>query len=135
MGLQFGYIIEVGVYLVSLISRTWRTVAARSQITIRFLKLTRATTLLAPLLLSFFFCSGCHRDRNAQKQRYFQSGMDYFQKGRYPEAIIQFRNAVQMDNRFASEHYQLAQCYLRQAEWLQGVCNAPNTPVLSALQI
>jgi len=119
VGLQFGYIIEVGVYLVSLISRTWRTVAARSQITIRFLKLTRATTLLAPLLLSFFFCSGCHRDRNAQKQRYFQSGMDYFQKGRYPEAIIQFRNAVQMDNRFASAHYQLAQCYLRQAEWLQ----------------
>jgi len=45
--------------------------------------------------------------------------MDYFQKGRYPEAIIQFRNAVQVDNRFASAHYQLAQCYLRQAEWLQ----------------
>ena len=45
--------------------------------------------------------------------------MDYFQKGRYPEAIIQLQNAVQMDNRFASAHYQLAQCYLRQAEWLQ----------------
>jgi len=45
--------------------------------------------------------------------------MDYFQKGRYPEAIIQFQSAVQMDKRFASAHYQLAQCYLRQAEWLQ----------------
>src|SRR3989442_13707897 len=45
--------------------------------------------------------------------------MDYFQKGRYPEAIIQFQSAVQIDNRFASAHYQLAQCYLRQAEWLQ----------------
>ena len=45
--------------------------------------------------------------------------MDYFQKERYPEAIIQFQNAVQMDKRFASAHYQLAQCYLRQAEWLQ----------------
>ncbi len=45
--------------------------------------------------------------------------MDYFQKERYPEATIQFQNAVQMDKRFASAHYQLAQCYLRQAEWLQ----------------
>jgi len=45
--------------------------------------------------------------------------MDYFQKGRYPEAIVQFQNAVQMDKRFASAHYQLAQCYLRQAEWSQ----------------
>jgi tetratricopeptide (TPR) repeat protein len=45
--------------------------------------------------------------------------MDYFRKGRYPEAIIQFQNAVQIDNRFADAHYQLAQCYLRQAEWLQ----------------
>jgi len=94
-------------------------VAARSQITIRFLKLTQATTLRAVLLISFFFCSGCQWNRDAQKQRYFQSGMDYFQKERYPEAIIQFQNAVQMDKRFASAHYQLAQCYLRQAEWLQ----------------
>src|SRR2546421_10810344 len=44
-GQQFGYTIKVGAYLLSLLSRTSRTVAARSQITIRFLKLTQPTTL------------------------------------------------------------------------------------------
>jgi len=93
-------------------------VAARSQITIRFLKLTQATTLLAPLLIAFFFCGGC-RGIGTHKNRGFSERHGLLPEGTLSGAIIQFQSAVQMDKRFASAHYQLAQCYLRQAEWLQ----------------
>src|SRR5260370_8476703 len=83
----------------------------------RLLKLACPTFLLAFSLISFLPSVSCHMDRGAQKQIYFQSGMEYLQRSRYPEAIIQFQNAIQIDNRFASAHYQLAQCYLRRGEW------------------
>jgi len=68
--------------------------AARSQITIRFLKLTasnHAPGACSSLFSSAVVANGIGTHKN---QRYFQSGMDYFQKERYPEAIIQFKNAV-----------------------------------------
>ncbi len=67
--------------------------------------------MIAGALLS---SGGCSRDRNARKQKYFESGQQYFQAGKYQEATIQFLNAVQVDTSFAAAHYQLARCYLRQ---------------------
>jgi len=52
------------------------------------------------LCSSLFLVQWLPLGSDAQKQRYFQSGMDYFQKGRYRKAIVQFQNAVQMDKRF-----------------------------------
>jgi tetratricopeptide (TPR) repeat protein len=69
------------------------------------------------LMVLLFSGAGCFRDPNLQKQRYFDSGTQYFQKGKYPEAIIEFQNAIQIDKNFAEAHYQLAQCYLRQSLW------------------
>ena len=60
---------------------------------------------------------GCSRDPNVQKQKYFQSGAQYLQAGKYREAAIEFQNAIQIDPRFAQAHYQLAQCYLRESLW------------------
>ena len=75
-----------------------------------------------PINASFLFIfvslslvtAGCFRDPNARKQKYLESGTHYFQQGKYPEAAIQFGNALQIDKNFAPAHYQLARCFLRQ---------------------
>src|ERR1700680_4226065 len=70
-----------------------------------------ASALAGALLL------GCSRDPNARKQKYFESGTQYFQAQKYREAAIEFQNAIQLDPRFLRAHYQLAQSYLRQSLW------------------
>jgi cellulose synthase operon protein C len=57
--------------------------------------------------------TGCSRDPNVRKQKYFESGEKYFAEGKYREAAIQYQNAVQIDDRFAQAHYQLSQAYLK----------------------
>ncbi len=57
--------------------------------------------------------TGCSRDPNTRKQKYFESGQRFFEKGKYREAAIQYSNAVQVDPRFAEAHYNLALTYLR----------------------
>ena len=68
--------------------------------------------LLACLLLAAVF-TGCSRDPNVRKQKYFDSGEKYFAEGKYHEAAIQFSNAIQIDSRFAQAHYELGQTYLK----------------------
>ena len=68
---------------------------------------------LGPLVLA-----GCNRNDAARKQEFFESGSAYYQKGKYSEAAIQFRNAVQIDARFGEARAALAATYdrLRDAE-------------------
>lgn len=75
------------------------------------LRATLVFGLLAVLLL------GCSRDPNVRKQKYLRSGEQYFQKGSYREAAIEFTNAVQIDPAYADAHYQLAQVYLKLQQW------------------
>lgn len=75
-----------------------------------FLKLI----LVLALIASF---SGCSRDPNVRKLKYFESGQRYFEKGKYREAAIQFGNAVQIDPRYTDAHYQLAQTLLKLQQW------------------
>src|ERR1700685_2017875 len=72
--------------------------------------------VLALILIATLF-AGCTRDPNVRKQKYFESGQRYFDKGKYREAAIQFNNAVQVDSHFAQAHYQLAQSYLKLQQW------------------
>ena len=71
----------------------------------------RVTLLLACSLLAVF--TGCSRDPNVRKQKYFDSGEKYFAQGKYKEAAIQYANAIQVDSRFARAHYQLGETYLK----------------------
>lgn len=57
--------------------------------------------------------TGCSRDPNVRKQKYFDSGEKYFAEGKYREAAIQYANAIQIDTRFAQAHFQLGQAYLK----------------------
>src|SRR2546422_2743620 len=61
--------------------------------------------------------TGCSRDPNVRKQKYFESGQRYFEKGRYKEAVIQFRNATGVDGMYIDAHYQLAQSYMKVQDW------------------
>ena len=68
--------------------------------------------LVSCVLLTTLF-TGCTRDPNVRKQKYFDSGEKYFAQGKYREAAIQYSNALQIDSRFAQAHFQLSQSYLR----------------------
>ena len=61
--------------------------------------------------------AGCSRDPNVRKQKFFASGCQYFAQGKYAEASIQFSNAIDVDPRFGDAHYQLAQTYIKLADW------------------
>lgn len=67
--------------------------------------------LLSSLLLAML--TGCSRDPNVRKQKYFDSGEKFFTEGKYREAAIQYANATQIDGRFAQAHYKLSQSYLK----------------------
>ena len=67
--------------------------------------------LVGVFITSLF--TGCSRDPNVRKQKYLESGDRYFAKAKYPEAAIQYSNAIQVDSRFAAAHYQLGETYLK----------------------
>lgn len=67
-----------------------------------------ATVLCAWILVSLA-CQG-----KAQKvERLLASGRAYFEEQKYPEAVIQFKNAVQQDPKSVEGHFELGRCYLR----------------------
>jgi tetratricopeptide (TPR) repeat protein len=52
--------------------------------------------------------ASCSRDPNVVKKRYLESGNKYFEKGRYKEASIQYRNALKRDPKYGAAYYKLA---------------------------
>jgi tetratricopeptide (TPR) repeat protein len=56
--------------------------------------------LLVPLI-------SCNRDPNVAKKRYLDSGNKYFERGKYKEASIMYRNALQKDLRYGPAQYKL----------------------------
>ena len=66
---------------------------------------------LALILINALLTS-CSFDSNTRKQKYFQSGQSYVEKGKYQEAAIEFTNAIQIDSGYAEAHMQLAESYL-----------------------
>jgi tetratricopeptide (TPR) repeat protein len=77
----------------------------------------RLAVCLALLSAVILFSSACSRDPNVRKQKYFDSGQQYFAQGKYREAAIEFFNAIQIDQGFAEAHYRLAECYLKVQQW------------------
>src|SRR5271155_4511695 len=74
--------------------------------------LSSGRTRVILLVIAAAYVSGCSSDPNKRKLGYLKSGVAYVGNRKYQEAIIQFRNAVQLDPRFAAAHYQLARAYL-----------------------
>jgi tetratricopeptide (TPR) repeat protein len=64
------------------------------------------------LLLAVTLLAGCHRDPNARKHKYLDSGNRYSSQGKYREAAIQYLNALKVDKSFPDAHYALGQAYM-----------------------
>src|ERR1017187_10075825 len=73
----------------------------------------RFVAIILAVLVGFTSCS---RDPNVVKKRYLESGNKYFEKGRYKEASIQYRNALKRDPRYGPAYYKLALISLKSGE-------------------
>jgi tetratricopeptide (TPR) repeat protein len=69
-----------------------------------------ALALVAASLIS------CNRDPNYLKQKYLQSGIKYYDGGRYKEASIMFRKSIEADRKFGPAYYRLALTDLKEGQ-------------------
>src|SRR5579885_616593 len=67
--------------------------------------MTRLRFALAVSLLVFL--TACSRDPKEVAKRYVETGNKYYDKGKYKEASIMYRRALQRDMRNAQAHYRL----------------------------
>ena len=71
---------------------------------------------MRPLLAIALVVTGltsCNRDPNVMKQVYLEKGNKWFDRGKYKEALLMYRDALQKDTRFAEAHYRIALTYLK----------------------
>src|ERR1035438_5524728 len=82
-----------------------------------------AARLVAMILVVLVGLTSCDRDPNVVKKRYYESGNKYFDKGRWKEASIQYRNALKRDRKYGQAHYKLALVDLKTGD-LGGAVNS-----------
>jgi len=63
-----------------------------------------------------FAAIACSRDPNVVKQEHFTRGEQYFAENKLPEAIIEYRNAIQIDPQFGLARYKLGDAYAKTGE-------------------
>ena len=76
--------------------------------------LSRKLLRLLPLVV---ILASCSRDPKAQAQRYLENGNKFFAKGKYKEASIMYRKALQKDLRFGEAYYRLGLTDLKLANY------------------
>ncbi len=59
----------------------------------------------------------CSRDPNVVKVKYLQNGNRYFEKGKYKEAYIMYRNALKKDPKYSEAYYRVGLAELRMQRW------------------
>jgi tetratricopeptide (TPR) repeat protein len=69
------------------------------------MRVIRPAALLA---VALSFLTSCTTDPNVAKQKYLASGNKYFDRGRYKEAAIMYKRALEKDRRFGPAYYKLA---------------------------
>src|SRR5262245_61523402 len=73
--------------------------------------------LVCALLLVFCLLTSCNRDPEAAKKRYIENGNKYYEKGKYKEALIMYRNALKRDLKYGEAYYRSALAELRLQRW------------------
>src|SRR5215831_13930116 len=68
-------------------------------------------------LLSLTMAAGCGRNTEREKQVHVESGQRYFKEGKYAEAAVEFRNALQMDPRSVTGYLYLGRAYCELQQW------------------
>lgn len=69
------------------------------------------------ILLVAFSLTGCSQNPQARLNKFLQSGNRYLEQGKYAEAAIEYRNAIQADPKSADAHDRLASAYIKEANW------------------
>ena len=81
----------------------------------------RSIRIAATVLMTMLALASCSRDPNVVKQRYLESGNKYFEKGRYKEARIKYKNALAKDMKFGQAYYRLGLAELKLNSWVPAV--------------
>src|ERR1700751_2531363 len=67
-------------------------------------------TILSVVLAAVFSLSSCSNPAKA-KAEHLSKGEAYLKDNKFQEASLEFRNAIQIDDRFAAAHWGLARAY------------------------
>ena len=70
------------------------------------------SSTLIPLLLILALLTGCKGDANQRKKKFLEIGNKSYAKADYKAAAINYRRALQEDNKFAEAYYKLGLTYL-----------------------
>ena len=76
---------------------------------------------LRALILSAFLVlpiCGCRKDPAVQKRKFLEQGNASFAQAKYPEALIFYGRALQLDAKFAEAHYRMALTQMKLGSWL-----------------
>ena len=65
---------------------------------------------------AILLCGACGLSPQAAKQKYVTQGNEYMKAGKYPEAVIEFRNALQKDQRDGAVRENLAEALMRKGD-------------------
>ena len=76
----------------------------------------RSMRVLVIALAALVALVSCNRDPSVAKKRYLDSGNKYFERGKFKEASIMYRNALQKDQRYGPAHYRLGLTYIRMGQ-------------------
>ena len=71
--------------------------------------------VLIPIIL-LVLLSGCSADPDKSKLKHFQKGMVYVKQDKPKAAVIEFRNAIQIDPKYADARYRLGLLYLESGD-------------------
>ena len=69
------------------------------------------------ILLLLSFLGGCNRDPNVAKKKYVENGNRYYEKGKYKEALIMYRNALKRDMRYGEAYYRSGLAEMKLGQW------------------
>jgi tetratricopeptide (TPR) repeat protein len=83
---------------------------------ISHIALLRRAAALSSLAVGCLLALACHADPSVRKQQHLESGHKYFAEGKYAYAIIEYRNAVDIDPSFGEARRQLAEAYARSGD-------------------
>jgi len=74
------------------------------------------TRRLQVCLLIALLLGACTQDPNVKKQQYLERGIKYHAEGKYNEAILQLKNALQIDPKFGPALHAIGRVY-RAKSW------------------
>ena len=73
--------------------------------------------MVVPVLSVATLLVSCNSNPAARKQKAMDRGNHEFAQGKYPEAMIYYGQALQLDTHDSQAHYKLAQCQLKLGSW------------------